>query len=108
VFVAAAASGLQQYGPGSCSSSYQLAPMLAKLAGEVVRAGGGAAGDAAVLQGIGLQREGLKASAVGLEDTWEGLQDRQIARPVLKEDVERAADEAADRRQDLAFKEPAF
>jgi hypothetical protein len=106
IIVAAAASGAQQYGPGSCSSSYQLSPMLAKLAGDVVRSAGGAASDAAVLQGLSLQREGLGASGVVVADPWEGLQELQAARPAAKEDAERAADEAADMRQDLAFKEP--
>lgn len=104
VVVAAAASGAQQYGPGSCSSSFQLSPMLAKLAGDVVRSAGG---DAAVLQGLELQREGLGAAAVDVRDPWEGLQELQAAQPAAKEEAERAADEASDSRQDLAFKEPA-
>ncbi|KAF6265983.1 hypothetical protein COO60DRAFT_1477187 [Scenedesmus sp. NREL 46B-D3] len=106
VVVAASASGAQQYGPGSCSSSYQLSPMLAKLAGDMVRSGGAAAGDAAVLQGLALQREGLEASAARVADSWEGLQEMQVAQPASKEATERAADETADRRQDVAFSEP--
>ncbi|WIA11898.1 hypothetical protein OEZ85_011982 [Tetradesmus obliquus] len=103
VVVAAAASGAQQYGPGSCSSSFQMSPMLAKLAGDVVRSAGG---DAALLQGLELQREGLGAAAVDVRDPWEGLQELQAAQAVAKEEAERAADEASDSRQDLAFREP--
>jgi 6-phosphofructokinase len=80
--------------------------MLAKVAGDMVRSGGAAAGDAAVLQGLALQREGLGTSVVSLNDSWEGLQEMQVARAASKEEAEQAADEAADKRQDLAFTEP--
>jgi 6-phosphofructokinase len=80
--------------------------MLAKLAGDMVRSGGAAAGDAAVLQGLALQREGLGVSVASLTDSWEGLQELQVARAASREEEEQAADEAADKRQDLAFTEP--
>lgn len=102
VIVACGASGAQPYGPGSSSSSYQLSPMLAKLAADLVKFAGGSGSDSALLQCVALQREGLKAMVTEVTDNWEQLSVLQTARPVSADEVERQQDEAADRRQDLA------
>eukprot|EP00878_Enallax_costatus_P032430 GHUV01035640.1.p1 GENE.GHUV01035640.1~~GHUV01035640.1.p1 ORF type:complete len:356 (+),score=120.07 GHUV01035640.1:1217-2284(+) len=102
VVVACGASGLTPYGPGSSSSSYQLSPMLAKSAADLIKSAGAAGVDNAVLQGISLQREGLGSSSIEVADSWEQLSVLQEAKPLSAEQVEQQQDEAADRRQDLA------
>eukprot|EP00775_Hariotina_reticulata_P006132 gene6132-6371_t len=102
---AAAASGDQQYGPGSCSSSYQLSPMLAKSAADLIRTAGGPAADgsdAAVVGGLAVARGCLESDVnVGAMDAWAGLAELQQPRLVSASDLEQAEDEAADNRQDV-------
>lgn len=105
VVVVASASGAEPYGPGSCSSSYQLSPMLAKMAGGIVRSAGASGSESAVLQGLAAQRGGVSVTAVDRFDGWEGLGVLQHAQATPQIDLERAADEAADQRQDLAWQE---
>lgn len=77
--------GSEPYGPGSTSSSFQLSPILAKMASDVIKSGGGSrsssssdgrdsssessssssgnGGDDSVLAAVSLQREGLAVSS---------------------------------------------
>lgn len=104
VVVCCGAVGSKPYGPGSSSSSYQLSPMLAKLAADVIKSGGvssGGAGDQ-LLSGVSLQREGMgAASTLQQLNAWEGLgvlQQQQAASALEEEEQQ---DLARDAEQDL-------
>lgn len=117
VVLCCAASGGQAFGPGSSSAGgYQLTPMLAKLAADVIRAGGcsrgGRGGDdseqqqdsvqdaGAVLTALGL-RQGLRAESAAPQDSWDGLGRLQAAQVDMLGDEERA-DLASDAARDAA------
>lgn len=102
VIMVCAASGSQPYGPGSSSSSYQLSPLLAKLAADLVKCAGSAGDESTALQGLALNRAGLQTVVTEVADSWEQLSVLQRPTPLPAEEVERRQDELADKRQDMA------
>jgi hypothetical protein len=77
--------------------------MLAKLAADVVKSGGGSSStDDALASGLGLEREGLgvSSSCEGL-DAWEGLGRLQREAVVSAERREELQDLARDAEKDL-------
>lgn len=103
VVVCCGVAGSERFGPGSSSSSYQLSPMLAKLAADVVKAGGGSpATDGALLSAVSLQREGLGVSeSLQQLDAWEGLGRLQQQAQASAIQQEEQQDLARDAEQDM-------
>lgn len=105
VLVCCGAAGSTPYGPGSTSSSYQFSPVLAKLASDLIKAGGTAGGgtDSTLLSGVSLHREGLEVSSSSIEalDAWQGLGWLQQAAAVSDLQREEQQDLARDAERDL-------
>jgi hypothetical protein len=79
--------------------------VLAKLASDLIKAGGTAGGgtDSTLLLGVCLQREGVEVSSSSIDalDSWQGLGRLQQAAPVSDLQREEQQDLARDAERDL-------